>query len=130
VTNKLNPPRKQKKQSNGNASAWPVAYRWAAVGTLVVYSAIGTKTINIAWAQDIPSPHRTNRPAYQTQGSQPVRRFDIPAGSLDTVLADFERISNLTVVFQRKVSGVFLHRVYRESIRLSGRLKSCWPVRA
>ena len=98
-------PRKRKKPENGKACAWPVAYRWAAMGTLVAYSAIGTKTINIARAQDIPSPHSTNRPAYQTQGSQPVRRFDIPAGSLDTVLADFERVSNLTVIVSKKGIG-------------------------
>jgi catecholate siderophore receptor len=104
VRNRIKP-RKQKKPENGKACAWPVAYRWAAMGTLVAYSAIGTKTINIARAQDIPSPHSTNRPAYQTQGSQPVRRFDIPAGSLDTVLADFEQVSNLTVVVSKKGIG-------------------------
>ena len=121
---------KAEEAENGKACAWPVAYRWAAMGTLVAYSAIGTKTINIARAQDIPSPHSMNRPADQTQGSQPVRRFDVPAGSLDTVLADFERVSNLTVIVSKKGIGMLLHRACRGFIRPSRRLISCWPARA
>jgi len=35
---------------------WPVAYRWAAMGTLVIYTAVGTKTVSVAWAQQDPAP--------------------------------------------------------------------------
>src|SRR6185437_8244942 len=106
--------RKRKRRRTSATSAWPVAYRWAAMGTLVVYSAIGTRTI--ALAQDAPRSRQTHGPMHQTQGSQPVRRFDIPAGSLDVVLTDFERISGLTVVVSQEgirrlsspgVSGVY-----------------------
>ena len=38
------------RQSKNN---WPIAYRWAAMGTLVAYSAVGSKTINVARAQDV-----------------------------------------------------------------------------
>jgi catecholate siderophore receptor len=86
------------------------------MGTLVAYSAIGTKTINVAWAQDIPSPQKIHGTIDQTQGSQPVRRFEIPAGPLDAVLTEFERISGLKVVVSQEgirnlaspgVSGVY-----------------------
>jgi secretin/TonB-like protein len=40
---------------------------------------------------------RTRRPAYQTQGSLPARRFDITAGVLSDVLAAFEKVSGLSV---------------------------------
>ena len=32
--------------------SWPAAYRWAAMGTLAAYSAVGSKTFNVARAQD------------------------------------------------------------------------------
>lgn len=101
MTNKIKPPQRRKRRRR-RSGAWPVAYRWAAVGTLVAYSAIGTKTMDVALAQDIPGPRRTFSPAPQTQGTQPVRRFDIPAGSLDTVLTEFERISGLAVVVSQE----------------------------
>ncbi|HXR77786.1 MAG TPA: TonB-dependent siderophore receptor [Bryobacteraceae bacterium] len=114
MRNKIKPMRKRKRRRTSATSAWPVAYRWAAMGTLVAYSAISTKTI--ALAQDAPRSRQTHGPMHQTQGSQPVRRFDIPAGSLDVVLTDFERISGLTVVVSQEgirslsspgVSGVY-----------------------
>ncbi len=116
MRNKIKPPQKRKKRKSGNTNAWPVAYRWAAMGTLVAYSAIGTKTINVAWAQDIPSPHKIHGTIDQTQDSQPVRRFEIPAGPLDAVLTEFERISGLKIVLSQEgirnvaspgVSGVY-----------------------
>jgi catecholate siderophore receptor len=67
------------------------------MGTLIAYSAAGSKTINCALAQDLPGASRTNRPAQQTQGSMPVRRFNIPPGPLDTVLTAFEPVAGVTV---------------------------------
>jgi catecholate siderophore receptor len=105
----------RKKTSNSNGGSWPVAYRWAAMGTLVAYSAVGSKTINVARAQDL----QRSRPASsvsQTQGSQLVRRFDIPAGPLDSVLTSFERETGFSVnvskegmrqLFSPGVSGMF-----------------------
>ncbi len=109
--------RSKKDSSNdGGQSSWPVAYRWAAMGTLVVYSAVGSKTFNVARAQDLQRPGQGNGSISQTQGSQPVWRFDIPAGSLDSVLAAFEQVTGLSVSVSQEgirtlsspgVSGVY-----------------------
>jgi len=80
---------------------WTLASRWAAVGTLAAYSAFGTK-FNIALAQDITRPNQGAVPVLQTQGSQPVRRFDIPAGSLDSVLASFEQVTGISVTVSKE----------------------------
>jgi len=68
-----------------NKNFWPVTYRWAAMGTLIAYSAIGTKTFNVAYAQDV-----------QKRAVASVRRFDIADGPLETVLSAFERVSGCT----------------------------------
>jgi catecholate siderophore receptor len=87
----------KQKSRNGAQSNWPVAYRWAAMGTLVVYTAVGSKTINVALAQDVKRLGQAKDSISQTQGSQPVRKFDIPAGSLDSVIAAFEQVTGLNV---------------------------------
>ena len=74
---------------------WPAAYRWAAMGTLVAYSALGSKSFNVARAQDVSGGGPVNGPGAQTQGAQPVRRFEIAAGPLDSVLANFERVTGI-----------------------------------
>jgi catecholate siderophore receptor len=89
--------RKQEKSAAGR-NYWPVAYRWVALGTLVAYSATGTKTIRGASAQDAQPPAT----ARQWQGSEPVRRFAIPPGHLDAVLDAFERVSGLRVTVARE----------------------------
>jgi len=89
--------RRMKQKTTGD---WPLAYRWAAMGTLVAYSAVGTKTV--ARAQDVTRTGPGNGSISQTQGSQPVRRFDIPAGSLDSVLADFRRITGVAVTVSKE----------------------------
>ena len=94
---KIKTPRRQDKNRNSSRSSWPVAYRWAAMGTLVAYSAVGSKTFNVARAQDVQGPRQANGSISQTHDSQPVRRFDIPAGSLDSVLAAFEQVTGFSV---------------------------------
>ena len=89
--------RRKKKNRNERQRNWPVAYRWAAMGTLVVYSAVGSKTFYVARAQEIRPPGPPNSSMSQALGSQPVWRFDIPAGSLDTVVAAFEQVTGLRV---------------------------------
>jgi len=89
--------RKKEKSRKGRQNNWPIAYRWAAMGTLVAYSAVGSKTFNAARAQGITRPNHGNAAASQTQGSQPVRRFDIAAGPLDAVLAAFEQVTGFHV---------------------------------
>ena len=73
-----------------------MAYRWAAMGTLVAYSAVGSRTINVARAQDLQRPGSATS-VTQTQGSQPVQRFNISAGPLDSVLPAFERVTGIRI---------------------------------
>jgi catecholate siderophore receptor len=87
-------PRRNEKKAR---SSWPVAYRWAAMGTLVAYSAVGTKTLSAAQAQELQRPKPSNGSSAQTQGTLPTHRFDIPAGPLDGVLPVFERTTGYTV---------------------------------
>jgi catecholate siderophore receptor len=79
------------KQRKTKKTSWPVAYRWAAVGTLVVYTAVGSKTVILARAQELPAPPRNS------VERMPERRFDIPPGPLETVLPLFERATGLQV---------------------------------
>ena len=69
------------------------------MGTLVAYSAVGNKT---ARAQDVTRRAPAMSP---TQGSQPVRRFEIAAGPLDSVLAAFMQVTGLQVTAAKE--GVF-----------------------
>jgi catecholate siderophore receptor len=83
-------------RKTGRANSWPIGYRWAAIGTLVAYSAVGTKTIHVAQAQQLPGQATVDSAALPCQGSPPLHRFDIAAGPLDTVLANFERTTGCT----------------------------------
>jgi catecholate siderophore receptor len=94
-------PRKDNKEKS-RQSNWPVAYRWAAMGTLVAYSALGSKTFNVAQAQGVTRPDNIDGSIYRTQGSQPVRRFDIPAGPLDSVLTAFGRVTGYRVTVSKE----------------------------
>src|ERR1700735_5633643 len=84
---------KKAKYGNGSGASWPIAHRWAAMGTLVAYSAVGSKIVNAAKAQDAQRPGQVNDSVSQTQGSQPVRRFDIPAGPLDAAVTALEPVT-------------------------------------
>ncbi|HEX5229706.1 MAG TPA: TonB-dependent siderophore receptor [Bryobacteraceae bacterium] len=72
------------------------------MGTLVVYSATGSKTINMARAQNVTPARPANGAVLQTQGSQPVRRFSIPAGPLDTVLPAFTEVTGVQIVLSKE----------------------------
>ncbi len=87
---------KRGNSGTGTRNSWPVAYRWVAMGSLVAYSAVGTRTINVAMAQTAP------RPVSRTQISQAPRSFDIPAGLLESVAPAFEQVTGLTVGFSRE----------------------------
>ena len=78
-------------------SMWPVAYRWVAVGTLVAYSAVGSKTLHVAHAQELTHAASANGPLFDTQDSPPVYSFEIPAGSLESAGAEFQRITGIAV---------------------------------
>ena len=86
---------KRKKNGRRRQDSWPVAYRLAALGTLVAYSAIGSKTINVACAQELGGPSQANSRATQTQGALPELSFDIQPGPLGPALAAFEAATGL-----------------------------------
>jgi catecholate siderophore receptor len=86
------------------------------MGTLIAYSAVGTEKFNLVRAQDISKPGGSNSPVSETQGSQPVWRFDIAAGSVESVLAAFEQVTGVKVSVAKEgilrlaspgVSGVY-----------------------
>jgi catecholate siderophore receptor len=91
---KIKAPRKKVQKQPNQRNNWPIAYRWAAMGTLVAYSAVGSKT---ARAQDVTRARPANAAVAQTAGSQPVRRFEIAAGSLDQALTVFSRETGISV---------------------------------
>src|SRR4051794_9232158 len=69
--------------------SWPVAYRWLAVGTIAFYTVVGSRTVNVAMAQELPRPN--SRPEAENQP------FNIPPGTFDSVLRAFENASGLHV---------------------------------
>jgi len=97
--------RRKVKIRKENTNYWPAAYRWAAMGTLVAYSAVGSKTFNVASAQDV-APPGTQKPAIsRSQDSQPARHFDIPAGPLEAALKTFEQVTAINVSISREGIG-------------------------
>ncbi len=87
-----NTPRKPKKRR----SSWPVTYRWLAMGTLAVYTAVGTKTITIAHAQERPAA---------TQAAPVAVRFDIPPSSLSAAMARFEEVTGIRAILKEDGIG-------------------------
>ncbi len=88
----------RKRRLSRTRSSWPEVYKWVATGTLIVSTAIGSKTINVAYAQDPPAAVSTAAPS-PTAADQAVaaQRFDIPPGTLDTVLATFQKATGWLV---------------------------------
>jgi catecholate siderophore receptor len=93
---KAHPKKQGKRQRTTAGSAWPVAHKWIAVGTFVVYTAVGSKTVTLAVAQDNPGASHAGGSPGQSW-SLTARRFDIPAASLETVLAAFQDAIHLRV---------------------------------
>jgi catecholate siderophore receptor len=117
MADKFKAPRRGGRRAKQKADAWPIAYKWMAMGTLVAYSATGARIVPAAWAQDIQRPLPAPSAVRPTQGSQPVRRFQIAPGPLSAILPSFEQIAGLEVVAELPgilsvsspgVSGVFI----------------------
>jgi catecholate siderophore receptor len=70
------------------------------MGTLVMYTAVGTRTISVAQAQQLPNA-AASRPDVAGRSS----RFDIPPGPLDEVLPKFEQLTGIRVVLAEKNMG-------------------------
>ena len=86
-----------------------------AMGTIVAYSAVGVRSIS--FAADVPDLRAAVAMSQvRPQIEAPAHRFDIAPGPLDTVLAAFEKVTNLRVMMMKPeigaisspgVSGVF-----------------------
>ena len=110
---KFKAPRQKTTTRNSGQPGWPSAYRWAAMGTLVAYSAVG-KTVSVALAQERPA--RISGPISATQGALLVWRFEIPPGTLDSALTVFQQVTGLSVILAQEgirnlaspgVSGIY-----------------------
>ena len=47
----------KRKGGKNTQISWPITYRWTAIGTVVACSAVGSKTVNVAYAQSVPPPN-------------------------------------------------------------------------
>lgn len=95
---KANHKQTHRRRERGLKDYWPVTARWVTVGALVVYSVTGTKTVNVAYAQQPPASNRAPLAEPENPQTAPVRRFDIPPGILGTVLSAFERATSIQVM--------------------------------
>ena len=80
---------RKKEAKRNNQNNWPITYRWVTMGAIVAYSAVGSKTMNVALAQSVPPPGRAISQA-QSQ------RFDIAPGPLSDLLPQFARAAGIT----------------------------------
>jgi hypothetical protein len=78
------------------SGSWPVTYRWVAMGTLMAYSAFGGTKIALAGPRAMPGNTKSSEGEGQSQALV-VRRFDIPAGTMDVVLVEFEKVTSIHV---------------------------------
>jgi catecholate siderophore receptor len=87
---------KQKRMKAAKMATWPVAYRLAAIGSLVVYTAIGSKTYALPQSDGVAGGVATPTKNLVTE------RFDISAGPLESVLAAFEAKTGWKITLQRE----------------------------
>lgn len=73
----------------------PLPPRWMAMGALVAYTAVGSRMVAVAHAREASDAFAADQaPA---QGQEPVLRFDIPAGTIDSVLHAFQTATGVNV---------------------------------
>ena len=95
---------------------WPEVYKWLATGTLVVYTAVGSKTVPVLQAQQ-PGGNASSGGSHSQ--TLVVRQFDITAGPLGEVLKAYTDATGLQVTFAGEairtiqspgVSGLYTNR--------------------
>ncbi len=91
---------KPKSQKKGKAG-WPVAYKYIAMGTLAMYTAVGQKTISVAYAADARATLESSVSEEQGQSALPPQEFNIPAGLLDDVISSFRKATSLQISFDK-----------------------------
>jgi hypothetical protein len=102
--------KKSGKKKKPAPSSWPVTYRWVAMGTLVAYTALGASKVTLA----SPSgEHEKTGEGTSEQQALVVRRFDIPAGTLEEALGAFEKNSEIHVTFSEDGLKALLARPER-----------------
>jgi catecholate siderophore receptor len=72
-----------------SGKSWPVACRWLAVGTVVIYTAVGSRTVNVAMAEE--------RGPVNPAQSALRQNFQIAPGTLELVLRSFENATELHI---------------------------------
>ncbi len=91
-----------KKETNRNSqNSWPITYRWTAIGTVVACSAIGSTTINMAYAQNVPQ-------SSGAKSATQVQRFDIASGPLSEVLPQLARVAGITFTLSPDSIGMII----------------------
>ncbi len=87
--------RKKNRAQTKKRVSWPVAYRWMAMGTLVMYTAVGRQTVGSAYAQELPSSKKSVAAA-EIQ-NLPAQTFNIPAGTLENVTKAFQSAAGVQI---------------------------------
>jgi catecholate siderophore receptor len=87
-----------KKAKKNSVNNWPVTHRWMTAGTLVAYSAVGGKTIDLARAQSVPQPGGA-------VSQQQAQRVEIAPGPLSDVLAQLTRAAGITFTLSPESIG-------------------------
>lgn len=82
------------KRKAKQTKSWRVTYRWLAVGTAVIYTAVGGRTVNTAAAQQLPEAPGSDK----GQTTSRTLQFNIAQGTLETILPAFENASQLHVI--------------------------------
>lgn len=101
---------------------------WMAVGTVAAYATFsGDAVFKVYAQQDRPAP--AVNASGQTQGLT-VRRYDIPPGTLDSVLAAFQKTAQFSVtVPQASMRGIWSPE-WPAYTRRKGRCKNSLPAPA
>jgi len=89
---------KIKKKRSAGKNRRGVGY-WMAVGTVAAYASFGSEAVFKVYAQQGKPAHASPTPG-QTHGLT-VLRFDIPAGTLESVLAAYQKTAQFTVSVPR-----------------------------
>jgi len=89
-------PDRNKSSKINRVDRWPVTYRWAALGTLLAYSALGVTKVSVAasWAEDKAKIGGPLGPQALV-----VRRFEIAPSDLGSAMDSFARVSGISVEF-------------------------------
>lgn len=100
---------KKSKKANARKNRGRPSRYWAtvgAMGALVVCTAFSSKTVTMAHAKPI---HGHLEAVYSTAPIQsPTHRFDIPAGSIETVIEGFQKVTDWRIVIpSNTISNIY-----------------------